>query len=481
MSQALKKLAFDSESLPVCVDLDDTLILTDTLFESTVLLIKKNPAYLFLLPFWFLRGKVFLKNKIASLVDLRPESLVYNLPLLALLKQEHGNGTKLHLITGTANKYAQAVAAHLGLFSSVIATAEVNLVGRQKLKAIKENFGDRFKYIGDNRSDVCIFKEASEAVVVTKSVGFAKRVSTVNARSTVIMRESLGLKGFVKAMRVHQWAKNCLIFTPLMTSHSLFSAEFILKAVWAFFAFSLCASGTYILNDIFDLEADRDHPRKKNRPVASGRLSIKHGIALAVSLLATGFLMAAMLSPDFFNILAIYLVVTATYTMRLKQVALADVLTLASLYTLRIFAGSLSTGIKVSDWLLAFSMFVFISLAYMKRYSELHFQTGPKEVKIKGRGYLPADLVYTEIFGAASGLISVLVFILYIHSQEVKVLYKNPQILWFSTVFLFYWVSNLWLTAHRGEMEDDPIAHALRDKTTYIVAVCVGIVILLAK
>jgi 4-hydroxybenzoate polyprenyltransferase/phosphoserine phosphatase len=466
---------------PLAVDLDGTLVRTDTLHESLLVLLKQNPLLLVLAAFWMLRGKAFFKAQVGRRVRLEASRLPYSEPLLAYLREEHGRGRRLVLATAADQSIAHAVAAHLGLFSEVYASdGTVNLSGARKLERLKQAHAT-FDYAGDGEVDLALWHEARRAVVVHGSPGLERRVRALGRGEVrVFERPRVGPRAWVKALRVHQWAKNVLVFVPMLAAHQGLHAAVLLQAALGFAAFSLCASSVYMLNDLLDLDADRQHPTKRLRPFASGDLRVQTGAVLAPVLLAAGFGVALFLPPAFAALLATYYGVTLAYSLYLKQVMVLDVLVLASLYTVRIFGGSLAVGIPTSSWLFTFSMFLFLSLALVKRLSEVRRLRLSHAEAAPGRGYLASDYEQLSSLGVASGYISVLVLALYITSREVTGLYRFPERLWLLCPVMLYWVSRVWLLAHRGQVNEDPLVFALRDKVSYAVGLVAALVVLAA-
>jgi 4-hydroxybenzoate polyprenyltransferase len=279
-------------------------------------------------------------------------------------------------------------------------------------------------------------------------------------------------------MRTYQWMKNLLLFVPLFTSHKFGSMPLMISEIIAFFAFSLCSSGVYVLNDLLDLPADRTHPRKRKRPFAAGDLPISHGLALAFLAPVTGLILAYLLAPEFCAILALYMVITSAYSIRLKAIAVVDVIILATLYTIRVFAGAVVIEVTLSFWLLTFSMFLFLSLALVKRCSELVMVSGTRGKAASGRGYLVADLDYLHMMGVASGYLAILVVALYINSPDVIAQYSHPQLLWLLCPTLLFWISRVWLKTGRGEMHDDPLIFTMRDTGSRLVALICALTVL---
>ena len=467
----------------LCVDLDGTLLATDALWEAVLALFRQNPFSIMLLIPWVLRGKAFLKQQVSQRVVLDVAKLPYHAEVVEFLHQERRKGRELVLVTATDRGIAERIARHTGLFGDVLATdGKINLRGLAKLQALKHRYGDRgFVYMGNAPVDLPVWRHADEAILVHPSSRLLKEASRVVNVGHVFQRQTRGrFISILSAIRIHQWIKNLLVFVPLIAGHKVANLPLLGDAGLAFIAFSFCASGVYVLNDLLDLEVDRAHPTKRNRPFASGKLGIPTGILLAGLLTLSGFSIALMLPRRFFAILGLYVGMTTAYSVYLKRIVTLDVIALAGLYTLRIFAGGEAVRVTISAWLLAFSMFLFLSLAFLKRCSELYLLRGYDKGHVEGRGYREADLASLTNLGAASGYISVLVLALYINSSQVTGLYTHPEVLWLTCPLLLYWVSRIWLKAGRGEVHDDPVIFALKDKLSYAVGAAVALLMMLA-
>ncbi|MCU1135966.1 UbiA family prenyltransferase [Stenotrophomonas maltophilia] len=458
----------------LCVDLDGTLLDTDLLYESLLVLLARNPLYLFLLPFWLLQGKAALKRQIAARATVDPCHLPYNPKVLQLLRDTPQRPRVL--CTASDQLLVAPIAAHLGLFEQVIASdGQRNLSGPNKAQALVDAFGERgFDYAGNGTVDLAVWARAAGAWVVNNGSALAgaaaQRTQVLGHWPAPSRRQA-----WLKALRPHQWLKNLLVFVPLLTAHRFLEAPAVADALLAFAAFSLCASGVYVLNDLLDLDADRRHPRKRHRPFAAGRLPLLHGLVAGPLLTLCGLAVALACSPAFAAVLAGYYALTVAYSLRLKRIVMLDVVLLASLYTLRIIGGTVAIGAELSFWLLAFSMFIFLSLALLKRYTELHAVLARGKTRANGRGYGVEDLPLLQSLGAAAGYCAVLVMALYINSPDSVELYRNPKLLWFICPVLLYWVSRAWVIAHRGNMHDDPIVFAATDRPSQVVAVlCAG-------
>jgi 4-hydroxybenzoate polyprenyltransferase len=466
---------------PLCVDLDGTLVKTDTFAQALLLLIRTRPAALFSIPGWAADGLAAFKRCVAQEIQLDPAALPYHAELLAFLKSEHAKGRELFLVTASDEAPARAVAAHVGLFSDVMASdGVINLKATRKRDALVARFGEKgFDYAGNSTDDLAVWEVAAEIIVVNPCTPVRRALK--NSSALIFEDRPAKLKTWLKALRVHQWTKNVLVFLPMLLAHELTTPALYVKAVLAFFAFSFAASAIYVFNDLFDLHADQHHPRKKNRPFAAGNLSLMAAAVAAPVLVLAALGTAQLLPAAFTGVLLIYLVITTLYSWRLKQLALLDVMTLAGLYAIRIFAGTAAYGVETSTWLIALSIFLFFSLAMVKRYAELReaSQGHSGAVRVRGRGYCEADLPLLAGFGAGSGCISVLVLALYINSDKVVQFYRHPALLWLLCPLLLYWIARVWLLASRGELSDDPLDFAARDPQTWIIGALSAVVLIL--
>ncbi len=467
----------------LCVDLDGTLLLTDLLWESVLLLIKKNPLSLFALPLWLLKGKAYFKRQVAQRVQLNAASLPYNEEVLEFLCRQKEEGREIVLATASDAEAVRPIAEYLGIFSSVMASdGEVNLSGRNKCKALEERFGSKqFDYAGDSVVDLHLWKSANAAILVEPSKRLLGRAARLAPIQQVFSIERNRPLAFLRALRVHQWVKNILLFLPLLMAHKIFDFTLFVPAALSFAAFSLCASSVYIMNDLLDLESDRLHPHKRQRPFASGHLPIRTGVLVIPVLLASSFLIALLFLPAMFALgLALYLALTTGYSFYLKRVLIGDVLVLAGLYTFRVLAGAMAVNIIISPWLLAFSMFFFLCLAFVKRYSELRIMQERNLTHASGRSYGVEDIELLRSVGSTSGYMSALVLALYINSKEVLPLYSHPTVLWLIGPLLLYWITRMWFLAHRGKMNDDPIVFTVKDRVSYGVCIAMAAIMLAA-
>ena len=422
-----------------------------------------------------------MKHKIFQRVQIDAAALPSHEELLAWLRDEKASGRRLVLATASDCQQARLVVEPLRLFDTVLGSdGQRNLKGRKKLKTIVDVCGKEFDYVGNSSSDLAIWRGCRHAILVNpsrrveRSARRAGNVMRVFPRSLTHSIEAL------RSMRFYQWVKNLLLFVPAITSHTIFDVSVAGNATLAFLSFGLAASAGYILNDLLDLEEDRRHPTKKQRPFASGQAFIGSGILLAIGSLAASALIAAWLPRAFASTLIAYLIVTSLYSLFLKRLLVVDVLTLALLYTLRVVAGSAATGIILSPWLLSFAFFLFLSLAFSKRAADLIQHQQDNQKAVPGRGYVTTDLDAVCMAGMCSGFLSSLVLALYINSESVQLLYRQPIFLWGLQPILLYYISRLWVICRRGELTEDPIEYTAREPSTYGSALLAVLVLLAA-
>jgi 4-hydroxybenzoate polyprenyltransferase/phosphoserine phosphatase len=466
---------------PLCVDLDGTLVKSDTLVDSLLLLVRCEPMRAVRAPLWLRGGKAAFKARVAARVNLDVEHLPWNRQLLEYLAEERAAGRKLYLVTGADESVARQVADHLGLFDGVLASdGATNHTGGNKLAGLRERFAEGFDYIGNARPDGPVLAGCGEAMVAnpTRSLRAMIRAGRIPVSRSFDDRAGRG-KSLLRAIRLHQWAKNVLIFFPLLLAHVLRLPE-LMSAALAFLCFSLCASATYIVNDLLDIEADRRHPKKRFRPFAAGDLSATTGVAIAAVFLAAAFTGASFLPGRYIAWLVVYLVTTLAYSLRLKRVALVDVLLLSGLYTLRLLAGAGAVDVRISRWFAAFSVFLFLSLAIVKRFSEMRTLQAKAEAPANGRGYLAMDVEQLRSFGTMSGIAAVVIFTLYINSPETLALYRHPGRMWLIVPLLLWWIFRVWLLAGRGELDEDPVIFAVTDRLSLLIGLCIAAVAVLA-
>ena len=467
--------------VPLCVDLDGTLILSDVLWESIIQLGGKPWALI--KGAWALRhGKAAMKTALAEEVKIDPAALPYRDDLLEYLRSQHAAGRRLVLVTATHISIAQAVADFLGIFSEVLGTDEqVNLGGENKKRALVAAYGvGGFDYIGDHPKDLAIFSAARHSLLADPSPSLREKAEKIGNVDKVFEHKRHWVKVIPRALRIHQWAKNALLVMPLITAHLVLDFHAWWNVMLAFASFSLIASATYLINDLHDLPVDRRHQRKRSRPLASGDLPIPIGLVLTILLSILSYWLSLACLPRLFTVfLVIYTVLTLAYSFSLKSRLIVDALTLAILYTIRIIAGAAAISVTLSEWLLMFSLFFFVSLALLKRAIELDEVLDGK--MIPGRGYFPTDLDIIRSIGPTSGLIAVLVLGLYISSPAVSILYKTPQMLWLLIPVMIYWITRIWFLANRRQVHHDPIVFAITDWRSYVVAGVSGFIMLLAS
>ena len=473
------KIETDSFDVPLCVDLDGTLIRSDLLLESLLILLKESPWIFFLLPIWLLEGKANFKTKIADRVEIGVETLPFNMEFISYLTSQKEAGRTLILVTASHKKFAQKVSEHLGLFSEVFATENtVNLSGVNKRDLLVSRFGEKgFDYAGNAFVDLKVWKVAREAIVVNAPTNIRQKAEQESHVAQIFTSPPVTFRLFFRALRVHQWAKNILIFVLLLAAHRATDPVLLGKDLLAFVAFCLCASTVYILNDLLDLSSDRQHPKKRHRPFAAGYLPISAGLLVSPVLIFLAFAMGLIVNYEFILVLGVYFVFTLGYSFWAKRIMILDIIVLAILYTLRIIAGGAAASIPPSFWLLAFSVFFFLSLAMVKRYSELLVMKRLGQITAHGRGYHTEDFPVILSLGAASGYAAVLVLSLYINSPEVRSLYRHPEILWTLIPILLFWTSRIWLITHRGEMHDDPVIFAIKDKISLLLIPLLGLIV----
>lgn len=464
------------------VDLDGTLIRTDLLFESLLLLIKRNPFYLALIPFWLLRGRAWLKHQLARRVPIDPAGLPYNEELLAWLGDERARGRSMTLISASNRQYVEAVSEHLGLFDAAIGSdAETNLKSSRKVDRIEEIMqGSEFTYAGDSRADVPVWAKAKQIVLVNCGPAVSRRFES--RAGDVLQFGSAGsiLRPMLRAMRPHQWLKNTLLFVPLILSHRLNEPDLLLAATIGFVAFCLCASSVYLLNDMLDLASDRNHQTKRKRPFASGELPLAAGLVTAPALLLGAFLVALLLPPGFRINLLVYWLLTCCYSFALKRIFLIDVVALGVLYALRVAAGSEAIDVVTTNFLIAFSLCFFLGIALVKRVTELANRQAAASEFVSGRAYRTSHQPILSVIGSLASFMAVVVFALYINAPATTQLYSAPLILWLICPLLLVLQGRIWLLARAGAMHEDPVLFAIEDRISQLIVLSTGILIWLA-
>jgi 4-hydroxybenzoate polyprenyltransferase len=488
-SVALPTESAAAAEVPLCVDLDGTLVKSDTLVDAVLILARQQPGSPLHWPRWVSKGKASFKREVTGRAIIDVEHLPYNQALLEYLREQRALGRRIYLATAADQNFAEQVAAHFGdLFDGVLASdGTLNLAGSNKLRAFQDRFPGGFTYIGNAMPDRSLLAASVQPMAANPHRSLRR---ALHRDKTVLHREFQDRRPFgkvlLKAIRLHQWAKNVLVFLPVILAHDL-TLSTLTASVMAFFSLSFCASATYIINDLLDIEADRRHPRKRARPFASGDLSPFSGIAIVAGFFAISVVLALLVpvvyqhllgpvgsyaaTPDpfaFLAWLALYTVTTLSYSFALKKMVLVDVIILSGLYTVRIFAGSAASGVPVSAWLGAFSIFFFLSLAFVKRFSELELMISNNRTKASGRGYRVSDIEQLRSFGTGSAFAAVVVLTMYISNLDAAHLYSHTSRLWLLAPVLILWISQVWLLASRGELHEDPVVYAITDKRSWL-------------
>jgi len=455
----------NSASCMLVIDLDGTLLRSDMLHESFWSAFGRDWRSPFLSVAALTGGRASLKRHLAMASAVEAATLPYDLKVIAFVEAWRRSGGRTALVTASDRDFAEAIAAHLGIFDEVHGSdGKLNLKGDRKGQFLEERFGFKgFAYMGDAKADLPVWKRAAKAITVNAPATLRQEAERVSESVEHLVTDARSIKPYIKALRPHQWLKNVLVFLPMLAAHQLDSQTF-LQSWFAFVCFSLVASSVYVVNDLLDLAADRAHPRKKNRPFASGSIPIAHGTWMAAGLLVLGGLLAISISPSFLLAMAAYYLLTTAYSLHLKRRIVIDICVLAGLYTARIIAGGVATGIPLSVWLLAFSVFVFLSMTAVTRQAELVDGADRGNLKASGRGYHVDDLPIISMIAIGAGYVSVLVMTLYVNSPAVVGLYEQPEALWGVCAVLLYWITRTVMVAHRGHMHDDPVVYAAKDR-----------------
>lgn len=472
------------ESFPLVVDLDGTLLRTDLLLETGFAFIRGQPHRSLHAVLWLLQGKAMLKANLAHETEIDVSTLPYDSAVIDLIERGRAQGRYIVLATASHRTLAERIAAHLNLFDKVLATeGALNLSGNFKRRALVEQYGARgFDYVGNSHADVSVWAAARQAYLVNPRIGVERRVRTQGNVREVIRSNPNRVGAWMKACRLHQWLKNLLIFVPVVAAHELIDPVRVLDGLVAFFCFGMCASSVYVLNDLLDLADDRHHRTKRFRSFAAGCVSIRNGLIACPLLLIAAFAAAWSLLPSpFTGVMAAYYLLTLAYSLSLKRRMAVDVIVLATLYTMRIIAGGAAFALPLSFWTLAFSTFIFLSLALVKRCTELYeaCNRGVAE-KTRGRAYFPDDLYMIASLGTASGYMAVIVLALYIHEPATALLYRHPQIIWLACPLLLLWITRTWLITYRGQMHDDPVLFAIRDRVSLMIGALFSLVFWIA-
>lgn len=471
-----------TDTTPLIVDVDGTLIRTDLLFEAALQLVATQPWNSWKLVTWLAGGKASLKKNLVDTVDPHIGSMPLRAETLAAIETAKAAGRPVWLASASDHRWVEQIAARIGGVDGVMGSDGVtNLSGSNKAGALVERFGHKqFDYIGDHMVDMPVWDAARRPIVIAQSGGLERAVKRRFPDAEIIARPRTAIRPYFKAMRPYQWAKNALVFLPAIAGHSIGDFAVLLAAFMAFWAFSLAASSAYIINDLLDLPGDRDHHRKSRRPFAAADISIPRGILMAIGLMAAAIFIAALLPLEFLAILLGYVVLTLGYSLFLKRQMLVDVIILGGLYTIRVLGGIAATGEEKSQWLLMFCLFFFLSLAIVKRCSELVARRDAGKSSPPGRGYAINDLAMLLPLGAAAGYASVMVVMLYLSSPRMLSLYAHPLRMWLICPLLIYWISRALMLSNRGEMHDDPIIFALTDKVSWLTGVAAAVIIAIA-
>src|SRR6187431_3211856 len=462
---------------PVCVALDGTLVATQVFSERVALLFRQRPWVALALPFWMLSGPSALTRRVAQSSKLDAASLPYRRPLIESLRACRNDGRKVVLAGSADAELAEGVANHLGLFDATY-IGDPAAGSSATSESLTAAFPQGFDYIGHSVSDRPALASATRGFLVGAAPAAVSALADLKQVQVLSRRPSI-LRALVKELRPHQWAKNALVVIPalLVDTHTVAT---LVTGIIAAGTFSLCASAGYVFNDLLDLDADRVHPSKAKRPFASGALPTIFGFPIFIALLLLSFTLAVAFLPNaFVTMLALYFVGTVSYSLYLKRLLLLDVLVLAALYTHRILAGGIASDVRVSAWLLGFSMFLFTSLAFAKRFVELHAMANDEQ--IKNRGYSRVDLPMVTGMGTASGYVAALVFMLYVDSATVRAAYREPALLWLVLPALLYWLGRIWLLAGRGQMQEDPVKFALSDRKSLTCVALIGAIVVTAR
>ncbi|MCF2870436.1 UbiA family prenyltransferase [Octadecabacter sp. G9-8] len=451
-------------NVPLIVDLDGTLLRSDLLIEAAFRRLGDNPTAIFGMLRALKSGKAALKHFLCDNTDCSPATLPYDETVLNILHRARKAGRKIYLASASHETFVSAISAHLGIFDGHFATTlSVNLSGRNKAQCLIDNFGSgNFDYIGNDTADLPVWKVARLPIAIRTPRAVAAKLRTMAPDAVFLDHKRTTLKSWRKQLRVHQYAKNALVFLPMFAAH-MFDLASLFTATLAALAFCFAASACYILNDLVDLREDRGHRSKKDRPLARGDIPVIHAVMAVPILLGLATIVSLSISLAFAGTLAIYFVLTTFYTLHLKRILLVDVLTLAGLYTIRMLGGAIALDIDLSSWLVVFSLSIFVSLALMKRFVELAALVDSKKPSPSNRGYENADLTMLAALSAAAGFNAVTVLALYVSGFSVSTLYTRPDLLLFACPILTYWIGRALILAQRRQMQDDPIVFAIKD------------------
>ena len=461
-----------SAPIPLLIDLDHSLIRTDLLMETALAYAAANPLRILNLPIWLLGGRANLKRKLAEAVDLDMELIPVNDKVVELAMEAKSDGRRVYLVTASDGLLAEKIAGRFPFIDGVISSdGTTNLKGSRKASVVAERFPEGYDYVGDSAADLHVWRNARNVIAVAPGGATLRKVKALAKPTTVIEGKSR-LRALIKAARLHQWAKNSLIFVPAVLSGTILDPATIASCVSAFLALGFVAIGTYLINDLLDLAHDRRHWSKRFRPIATGDLSIGMAVAAAGISIAGGLAIGAMVGIGVLGGLLAYLVLTLAYSIHIKRLAILDVVVLAILFTLRLAIGIAAAGVFASPWLLVFSMGLFTSLSIAKRYTEIERTAQKGETVVPGRGYITADAPLVLGLGLATGTASVLILVLFlIFDAFERDIYVNPHWLWLFPVIIFLWISRIWLISQRGQLNDDPVVFALKDRQSLVLGV----------
>jgi 4-hydroxybenzoate polyprenyltransferase len=464
----------------ICVDLDGTLVRTDTLVEATLKLLRSPRNWLRVLV-WVTAGRASFKRRVTAHAPLDVARLPYESSLIDYLRHQRASGRRLVLATAADQGVADRINLHLELFDEVLASDGVrNLKGAVKADLLAERFGvGAFSYVGNSWPDLHVWRRAGSAVIVNAPARLATRVSRITPVEHQIDTRPFRLFSLLKALRPHQWLKNFLVLLPIVTANALRDTGAWVGGLAMFLAFCATASAIYVVNDLTDLDADRAHPRKRRRPFASADLPVIIGVIIAPGLL--GFGLALGLSVGAVEVIAAYALSSLLYSFWLKELPLVDIFTLAFLYTVRLYGGGEASGYRLSPWLLACSIFLFLGLSTIKRVAELMDLRRTDLKSSLRRGYRTDDIGILQTMGVAASFVSATVLALFVQSDSVAARYSHPEYLWIVVPLLLFWQCRLWLATTRGYMHDDPIVYAARDRVSWLTAVAALVVFILAR
>ena len=461
----------DGDVMPLVVDVDGSLIAGDLLIEGIARMLADSALNLFVLPFRLAKGRAACKRWVANATELLPSAMVLNPAVLNEIASAKSAGREVWLASASDATAVAPLAEHIGVTGFLASDGRVNLAGEAKAAALVERFGESgFDYIGNERRDLAVWKRARRAIGVGLSGRLQRDVRALDPEARFLSGPGGDALDYLWALRPHQWVKNVLVFVPLVAAHEA-EADRYLVAVALFVALSACASGTYLFNDLLDLPHDRRNDAKRHRPMAAGRTPLLTMIGIGTALVAGSTILGFCLSITAGLCILLYLMVTFAYSMWLKRLVLVDIVVLALLYGIRILAGAAPLSITPSPWLFAFTMFIFLALAIVKRQRELKAVLDAGRSATGGRAYRSEDLPVMAALGAASGIAAVVVLALYVQSPEVNGRYGQPEFLWLICPLLVYWLGRMVVLANRGLVDDDPVVFALRDRASWLIGV----------